>query len=54
MSLIANGKQNPSIETLEKIAAALGVGIGELFTPMDGTKVVCPNCGHVITLRIDE
>ncbi|KAA6343468.1 hypothetical protein EZS27_008834 [termite gut metagenome] len=32
MSNIVNGKTNPSLETLEKIASALGVEIWELFT----------------------
>lgn len=33
MSNIVNGSSNPSIETLEKIAAALGVHIAALFQP---------------------
>jgi len=54
MSLIVSGKQNPSLETLEKIASALGVGIGELFDPSDRARIVCPNCGHIISLMVDE
>lgn len=33
MSNIVNGKSTPSLETLEKIANALGVDITELFAP---------------------
>ena len=54
MSLIANGKQKPSFDTLEKIADALGVGIGELFAPADGVKLICPHCGKQITLVYGE
>lgn len=53
MSLIVNGKQKPSFDTLEKIADALGVGMGELFAPADGAKAICPYCGKQITIRIE-
>lgn len=53
MSLIANGKQKPSFDTLEKIADALAVGIGELFAPADGLKIICPHCGQTITVRVE-
>lgn len=36
MSNIVNGKSTPSLETLEKIANALGVDITELFAPFSG------------------
>ena len=52
MSLIANGKQNPSFDTLEKISDALGVGIGELFAPPDGARIICPHCGKLISITI--
>ena len=52
ISLIANGKQKPSLDTLEKIADALGVGIAELFSPSDGAKITCPHCGRQITLNV--
>lgn len=44
MSNIVNGKTKPSLETLEKIADALGVPIGELFGN-DSNTITCPNCG---------
>ena len=54
MSLIANGKQKPSFDTLEKISEALGVGVGELFAPADGVRIICPHCGKQITLFYGE
>ena len=33
ISGLATGKQKPSFDTLEKLASALNVEIGELFTP---------------------
>ena len=44
MSNMLNGKTKPSLETLEKIADALGVPIGELFGN-DSNTITCPNCG---------
>ena len=54
MSLIVNGKQKPSFDTLEKIATGLNVGIGELFAPLEGAKIICPHCGEIITLKVDQ
>ncbi len=54
MSLIANGKQKPSFDTLERLADALGVGVGELFAPVDGAKIVCPHCGRLIAIKAEE
>lgn len=53
ISLIVNGKQKPSFDTLEKIADALGVGMGELFAPAEGAKVICPHCGKQITIKVE-
>lgn len=52
ISLIANGKQKPSLDTLEKIADALGVGIADLFSPDDSMKMTCPHCGKQIILTV--
>lgn len=43
---------NPSLRTLEKIASALGVSVGELFEPR-GNFITCPHCGgmiHIVTV----
>lgn len=40
MSNIVNGKSTPSLETLEKIANALGVDITELFTPSSSGGII--------------
>jgi len=48
LSLAVNG--NPTVETLQKIAAALGVSVSELFEPLHNGVITCPNCGAEITL----
>lgn len=40
MSNIVNGKSSPSLETLEKIANALGVNITELFIPSSSVGII--------------
>ena len=40
MSNIVNGKSTPSLETLEKIANALGVDITELFAPSSSGGII--------------
>ncbi|WP_298027653.1 helix-turn-helix domain-containing protein [uncultured Alistipes sp.] len=47
----ANG--NPTVETLEKIAAGLSVSVTELFTPKSNT-LVCPKCGTVLEVKERE
>ena len=54
ISLIVNGKQKPSFDTLERIADALGVGMAELFAPAEGAKIVCPHCGKPIELQVKK
>lgn len=49
LSRATNG--NTSLETLEKIANALGVPVSELFeTPKEGV-ITCPHCGKQITIE---
>lgn len=48
LSLAVNG--NPTVETLQKIAAALGVSVSELFEPPHNGVITCPNCGAEIAL----
>lgn len=54
ISRIINGKQTPALDTLEKIADALGVEVAELFRPADKAKIVCPYCGKTISLTPDK
>ena len=63
-SNIINGKINPSAETLEKIAEALGVEMWELFksktelvgqiTEESKNTITCPKCGAKFDLRKEE
>lgn len=51
LSRINNGIFNPSLDTLEKIAAALGVEVSALFAaPAEGV-ITCPHCGKSISLH---
>ncbi len=44
---------NPTLETLNKIASALGVSTSELFDkPAKGT-ITCPHCGKEITIKAE-
>lgn len=53
LSNMING--NPTYETLEKIATALGVNITELFDqPKNNTTgITCPHCGKNINIKIE-
>lgn len=57
ISNLINNKTMPSIDTLEKIATALGVPIWQLFaSPSDvaGNKdsiFICPNCGARLEIK---
>lgn len=50
LSLAING--NPTVETLDKIASALGVEVSELFVPSNSKEglIHCPHCGKEIKL----
>lgn len=54
MSNIVNGKTMPSLETLEKIANAIGCPVTELFEqPKTGTaSLTCPHCGKNINIKV--
>ncbi len=43
-----------STDTLEKIAAALGVSVPELFAPQSTNMIVCPKCGTVLEIKEKE
>ena len=45
---------NPTIGTLEKIAAVLGVSIPELFAPQPTNTITCPKCGTVLEVKEKE
>lgn len=53
LSRAING--NPTLETLEKIATALGVNITELFDqPKNNTTgITCSHCGKNINIKIE-
>ena len=53
LSRAING--NPTLETLEKIASALGVNISELFDqPKNNSAgITCPHCGKNINIKIE-
>lgn len=53
LSNMING--NPTYETLEKIATALGVNITELFDqPKNNTVgITCPHCGKNINIKVE-
>lgn len=40
----------PQLQTLERIATALGVEVSELFAPKRNT-FICPNCGAEIEVK---
>lgn len=54
MSNIANGKTSPSLDLLERIAAALGVPVPELFAPQPANTITCPYCGKPIKVEKGE
>lgn len=54
MSNIANGKTSPSLDLLERIAAALGVPVPELFAPQPTNTITCPHCGKLIKVEKGE
>lgn len=59
VSNIINGKQMPSVETLERFANALGVRFTELFvleeesTPQTPT-FICPHCGKPLDVVVQK
>ena len=59
VSNIINGKQMPSVETLERFANALGVRFTELFVleeesaPQTPT-FICPHCGQPLDVVVQK
>lgn len=52
LSTAING--NPTVETLNKIASALGVPVAELFDAPKSGVITCPHCGKPITIKAEE
>lgn len=51
----ASSKGNPTKNTLEKIAGALGVEIVDLFEVRQATKanfIICPHCMREISIEV--
>ena len=48
----AINQQYPQLQTLERIATALGVSVAELFT--DENTICCPHCGKKISISKGE
>lgn len=53
ITLTRNISGNPTISTLENIAAALGVSVPELFAPQPTNTITCPHCGKSITIKAE-
>ena len=53
MSNIANGKTSPSLDLLERIAAALNIPVSELFEAPKEGEITCPHCGKSITIKAE-
>lgn len=53
VTLRASLQGNPTIGTLERVAAALGVEVAELFAAPKGATVSCPHCGKPITIKAE-
>lgn len=51
-SALSQNIKKPSFDTLEKLANALGVEVGELFSPSDTGTIRCPHCGAAIELEV--
>lgn len=51
MSNIVNGKVMPSVETLERIAVALGVPFTDLFEQPKQNVITCPHCNGRIKVE---
>ena len=52
LSRASNG--NTSLPLLEKIAAALGVSVSDLFTAPKEGVIHCPHCGKSITIKTES
>lgn len=44
---------NPSVQVLERIAAAIGCEVGDFFAPPKEGVITCPKCGNRITIKAE-
>jgi len=51
LSRIANGKQSPSLDMVERIANCIGLPIDELLV-MDGQYIECPHCHRLVRVEV--
>lgn len=52
ISQIANGKQMPSLNTLELIAGTLGIEVYDLFEHKH-LEIQCPHCGKKFRIDVE-
>ena len=45
---------NPSVQVLERIAAAIGCNVGDFFAPQPTNTITCPHCGKLIKVEKGE
>lgn len=51
MTLSRASKGNTSLDLLDRMAAALGVSVPELFAPQPSNTITCPKCGTVLEVK---
>lgn len=53
ISSLVNG--NPTLSRLQEIASIMGISVSELVMDENdtGTRIVCPNCGKEITIKVE-
>lgn len=44
---------NPSVQVLERIAAAIGCEVGDFFAAQPTNTITCPHCGKSITIKAE-
>lgn len=54
MSRIVNSA-NPTVETLQRLANAMGVNVCSFFNEPDqqGASILCPHCGKPISIKLE-
>lgn len=50
LSRVING--NPTVEMVERVAAAIGVSVSELFERPATGDFICPNCGAHLEVEL--
>lgn len=53
LSIAISEKGNPPLRRLQDIAAALNVGVAELFDTQPTNTITCPHCGKPIKIKIE-